>query len=553
MVFPLVLPKIAARWLQLFQYRPARKLRRQGSLHRTNSRAAQLQHQQHSSGTCSSSSLLQPSITKCSPEGRGGGGRSDLSLLSDLPGTILRSNSYFPYFMLVAFEGGSLLRALLLLLSYPLLFLLGTDEGLGLRIMVFVTFCGLRMKDVEIVSRAVLPKFYLEDLNSYSCRLLASAGRRVVVTRMPRVMVERFLREYLEVGEVVGSELQMFKGYFFTGLISSGGASGQLGTRSKALRGVFGEKKADVGLVSYRNPHDHQLFIPHCKETYMVTRETSGPSAVIPRDKYPKPLIFHDGRLAFLPTPSATLFLFLYLPIGIALAIARIFIGIALPYKLSRTVAPALGVKLRVENAPPESTAGKGGGVLYVCNHRTLLDPVMLTGALARPLTAVTYSLSPVSELLAPIRTVRLTRNRALDADRIRRLLEEGDLVVCPEGTTCREPYLLRFSALFAELADEMEPVAVDAKVSMFYGTTASGYKFLDPVFFLMNPRPEYDVRFLGRVPKEYTCAGGGLRGVEVANRIQRQLGDALGFECTGLTRKDKYLMLAGNDGVVEN
>jgi len=62
-----------------------------------------------------------------------------------------------------------------------------------------------------------------------------------------------------------------------------------------------------------------------------------------------------------------------------------------------------------------------------------------------------------------------------------------------------------------------------------------------------MNPRPEYSVQFLKPVSTE-----GGKSSIEVANEVQRDLASALGFEGTTLTRKDKYLLLAGNEGVVK-
>ncbi|KAF8413616.1 hypothetical protein HHK36_001608 [Tetracentron sinense] len=533
MVFPMVLFKLAD-WI-LYQllanscYRAARKIRNYGFLFRNPSLRSSSQQPP-----------FYPRVTKCALEFRG-----SETLVCDINGTLLRSDqSFFPYFMLVAFEGGSIFRSFLLLLSSPLLLVL--DHELRLRFMVFITFCGLRLKDMDSVGRAVLPKFFLENLNLHAYEVLASTGRRVVFTSVPRVMVEGFLKDYLRVDDVVGTELQSVGGYF-TGFLSGSG----LLVKHRALKEYFGEKKPDIGLGS-SCLHDH-LFISLCKEAYVVNEEDrkSSASSVMPREKYPKPLVFHDGRLAFLPTPFATLAMFLWLPLGIILAIFRLVVGIFLPYKIAIFLGTWSGVNIRVKGCNPSRSA-KRTGVLYVCSHRTLLDPVFLSTSLEKPLTAVTYSLSKMSEFIAPIRTVRLTRDRQQDGDTMQRLLSEGDLVVCPEGTTCREPYLLRFSSLFAELADEIVPVAMNTHVSMFYGTTASGFKCLDPIFFLMNPSPSYHVQVLGKVPRELTCAGG-RSSWEVANHIQRQLADALGFECTTLTRKDKYMMLAGNEGVVHD
>ncbi|KAL6006394.1 hypothetical protein ACLOJK_037345 [Asimina triloba] len=550
MVFPEVLLKLADwAFCQLLVHsccRAASKTSTYGSLFKDN----------NDNNLCCScrprqgGSSMFPAVTKCPLDSDG----SKSLVICDIHGTLLRTSSssssssfFFPYFMLVAFEGGGVLRAFLLLLSSPFLWVFKYE--VSLKVMVFITFCGLRLRDMETVGRAVLPKFFFENMNVHAYEVLASAGKKVVITSVPRVMVEGFLKHYLSVDEIKGTELHVSRGRY-TGFLAKGG----LIIKHKAVKEVFGEMKPDIGLGSSCIQDDFLLSL--CKEAYVVSKEDPNPktspgSAILPREKYPKPLVFHDGRLAFLPTPTASLAMFLWLPLGIILAIYRLLIGILLPYKIAIFLGSWSGVHIVVKgSSSPHKSGSQKKGVLYVCTHRTLLDPVFLSTALGRSVTAVTYSLSKMSELISPIKTVRLTRDRGEDGAIMQRLLREGDLAVCPEGTTCREPYLLRFSSLFAELADEIVPVAINTHVDMFYGTTAGGLKCLDPIFFLMNPCPSYYVEFLGKVPKELTCAAG-RSSWEVANHIQKQLADALGFECTRLTRRDKYLMLAGNEGVI--
>ncbi|XP_074289859.1 glycerol-3-phosphate acyltransferase 5-like [Silene latifolia] len=473
------------------------------------------------------------------------------SVVAELEGTLVKDPDPFSYFMLIAFEASGVIRFSLLLILWPiirLMDLVGLEEA-GLKLTIFVAVAGLRISEIESVARAVLPKFYMDEVDMDAWRIFSKFDKRVVVSKTPRVMVERFVKEHLRVDEVIGIELDVNRFGFATGLVKD------VGSVSDRVSRLFGDEKPSLGLGMFDNPsYGSNSFMSLCKEqchppfTTKTTIEYLDDHRDIIR---PMPVIFHDGRLVKRPTPFIALLILLWIPIGVVLAIIRMSIGVIFPLWAIPYMTAIFGGGVVVKGKPPPPpSATSNGGVLFVCTHRTLMDPVILSYVLGRRVPAVTYSISRVSEILSPIPTIPLTRDRHVDAEKIKKELENGDLAVCPEGTTCREPFLLRFSALFAELTDRIVPVAMNYRVGFFHATTARGWKGLDPFFFFMNPRPIYEVTFLNQLPAEATCSAG-KSPHDVANYVQRLLAATLGFECTNFTRKDKYRLLAGNDGTV--
>ncbi|XP_062195049.1 glycerol-3-phosphate acyltransferase 7-like [Phragmites australis] len=471
------------------------------------------------------------------------------SVASELEGTLLISGNLFPYFLLVALEAGGPLRAAALLAVYPVVALLGaafSGDRFPLLVMTFVSTAGLGIGEVTAVARATLPRFFLNDLRGSAFRaLVRHAGEKYVVTRLPRLMAEPFVREYLGADvRVVGTELRIV-GRRFSGTVASpGDTTDDLG--HGALVTLFGrERIIDVGLCSGAAGERQPTFLQLCQERCVVSTPEKAPATPLPRSEYLRPLVFHDGRLVCRPDPLPCLAIVLWFPLGVLLSVTRLLLGF-LPHGAGLLLSAATGFQISAELGALAAVDRRG--TLYACNHQTLMDPVILSTVLRRKVTAVTYSLSGFSELIAPIPTVRLTRDRSRDRQIMQSAVAHGDLVVCPEGTTCREPYLLRFSPLFAEITGEVTPAAVRAGGAMFHGSTVRGHKWLDSVFFLMNPAPWYEIRLLAPV---VTCGGSaGTSSRDVANSVQQMIGDELGFECTGLTRKDKYRMIAGHDGV---
>ncbi|CAA0382048.1 unnamed protein product [Arabidopsis thaliana] len=375
---------------------------------------------------------------------------------------ILKNKDSFSYFMLLAFDASGLIRFTVMLFHWPIIKLLDVlrYNNAALKLMIFIATVGLCEGEIEAVARTVLPKFYMDDVSMDTWRVFSSCKKRVVLTGMPRVMVE--IRSPRSILEPIMSSIHAL---------------------------VMHSRKIEL---------------------------------------QPVPVIFNDGRLVKRPTPATALLILIWIPFGMVLSPIRILSGFILPMWIRTHAMSILGCQIIVKGKPSQPREAVKSGVLFVWSL-LLYTP---------------FHGFPNSSLPFPY-IVRIQRIRDVDAKTIKL-----DLVICPEGSTCRQPFLLRFSALFAELTDMIVPVAVNYRVGFFHANTVRGWNCMDMIFFFMNPRPGYEVTFLNKLPVEATCLSG-KKPYDVANHVQRILADTLGFECTNLTRKDKYKVLTGKDGTV--
>ncbi|KAL6567746.1 CAAX geranylgeranyltransferase alpha subunit [Orobanche gracilis] len=190
-------------------------------------------------------------------------GREKDMVVADMDGTLLRGRSSFPYFALVAFENGGILRLLFLLRLAPMAGILYYffSESAGIRVLIFAAFAGMRVSDIESVGRAVLPKFYSADLHPEAWRVFSSCGRRCVLTANPRIMVEAFLKEFLGADLVLGTEVSVCCGRA-TGFVKAPGVLvGK--NKARALKAAFpGEARPEIGLG---DRHTDFPFMSLCK------------------------------------------------------------------------------------------------------------------------------------------------------------------------------------------------------------------------------------------------------------------------------------------------
>lgn len=103
------------------------------------------------------------------------------TVVSDLSGVLIRSPNPFCYFLLVSLEASGVIRSLFLILAAPLACFLYhcVSAASALKLMIYISMSGLKASEIEGVARAVLPRFFLQDLNPEAWNVRRLLGKRL--------------------------------------------------------------------------------------------------------------------------------------------------------------------------------------------------------------------------------------------------------------------------------------------------------------------------------------------------------------------------------------
>ncbi|KAI3498289.1 hypothetical protein L1887_34061 [Cichorium endivia] len=261
-----------------------------------------------------------PPISKCDLSSV-----SHRSVAADLDGTLLKASVPFLYYVLVAIEAGSLLRGLIVITSFPIIAIMCIffSEDLAGKMLIFLTFSGIKVSDLETASRVVLPWFYADDVRSDSFKVFDSCRRKVVVTANPTVMVDAFAKDFLGADKVLGTEIEVDPWTKrATGLVKAPGILvGEL--KKLAVLKEFGEDLPDIGLGDRKS--DHQ-FMSICKEAYMVPKDHSA-TIVSPHRLKTQPIIHNEYQV---PQPRSALITYIRMPFKFILSFIRVYFNLSL-------------------------------------------------------------------------------------------------------------------------------------------------------------------------------------------------------------------------------
>lgn len=250
---------------------------------------------------------------------------SHRSVAADLDGTLLKANIPFLYYVLVAIEAGGLLRGLIVILSFPIISIMCVffSEDLAGKMLIFLSFSGIKVSDLEIASRAVLPWFYAADVRSDAFEVFDSCRRKVVVTANPTVMVEAFAKDFLGADKVLGTEIEVDPWTKrATGLVKAPGIL--VGKwKTLAVSKEFGEDLPDIGLGDRKSDHD---FMSVCKEGFLVPKDHT--ASIVSPHRLKTQLIFQKDYQV--QQPKSALITYIRLPFKFILSFVHVYFNLSL-------------------------------------------------------------------------------------------------------------------------------------------------------------------------------------------------------------------------------